>query len=136
MSKYIIDGIEFEDEIEYQKGLQDEKNINVVRSKYDLSDQKDIEKAYRLLVEKDVFATTIGYVFLKELRDMIEIDGGEVENLPPIKVLPRTIIKEYKHVSVEEALKQDRRDNFLMLSILINVIFLIAIALLCVFAYM
>lgn len=136
MSKYIIDGIEFEDEIEYKKGLSDEKNITVVRSKYDLTDAGEVEKAYRMLVEKDVFTTTLGYVFLKELRDIIEIDGGEVKKLPPIRVLPRTIVKEYRQLSVEEALKQDRRDNFLMLSILINVIFLIAIALLCVFAYM
>ncbi len=136
MSKYIIDGIEFEDEIEYKKGLSDEKNITVVRSKYDLTDVGEVEKAYRMLVEKDVFTTTLGYVFLKELRDIIEIDGGDVKKLPPIRVLPRTIVKEYRQLSVEEALKQDRRDNFLMLSILINVIFLIAIALLCVFAYM
>ncbi len=121
MEEYRIEGIVFSNEDEYQKALLDQKNIELVRAKYEYTDAKTAEAVYQKLIRQNIFKTILGDLFLKELQDIIQIGGGNIESLPPILARETTFSKGDNY-PVEEEIQSEKSQKALGISLTLNVI--------------
>lgn len=69
--EYVVSGIVFSNEVEYKSALRDEKNIEAISAKIDLSDPNIVLKIFNALITKKTFKTAVGFSFLKQLRDIL-----------------------------------------------------------------
>src|SRR4051794_31176543 len=67
----LVDGFLFSTSKEYGQGKSEYETISYLREKSDLSNPKIVLKLYNKLMDDDTFHTMVGYVFLKELQDII-----------------------------------------------------------------
>ena len=115
MSEWKVAGVTFDSEEEYQKGLRDEKKIQLLKSKTDLTNPQKAEKLYHLILEKpQMFQTQVGEDFLSELlATSIETRKGEdVDKLLNIK-------KKKKKKSLRELLTAGNIINALIILLLL-----------------
>lgn len=84
-NEWIVSGIIFNNETEYKMALNDEKNIEYISTKIDFSNTKMITHLYESLLKKKSFKTIVGFIFLKQLYDIIKTDysmqGQEIQLL-------------------------------------------------------
>lgn len=85
----IVDGFVFPSHKEAQIALKEKKNIEVIRSRTPLQDERACRDLYTKLIEREIFKTMVGYSFLAELRrHLVEDFMCDEESLPDV-VLPR-----------------------------------------------
>lgn len=66
-----VDGFLFSTNKEFKQGKSEFETISYLREKSDLSNPKMVLRLYNKLIDGDTFHTMVGYVFLKELQDII-----------------------------------------------------------------
>jgi hypothetical protein len=67
----LVDGFLFSTSKEFNQGKSEFETITYLKEKSDLSNPRIVLKLYNKLIESDTFHTMVGYVFLKELQDII-----------------------------------------------------------------
>lgn len=67
----LVNGFLFSTSKEFNQGKSEFETITYLREKSDLSNPRTVLKLYNKLIESDTFHTMVGYVFLKELQDII-----------------------------------------------------------------
>ena len=67
----LVDGFLFSTTKEFVQGKNEFETITYLREKSDISNPRIALKLYKKLIESDTFHTMVGYVFLKELQDII-----------------------------------------------------------------
>lgn len=67
----LVNGFLFSTSKEFEQGKSEFETITYLREKSDLSNPRTVLKLYNKLIESDTFHTMVGYVFLKELQDII-----------------------------------------------------------------
>lgn len=82
--EYVVSGIIFRSEEEYNDALSDEKNIEYISSKINMSDTATLIKLYKSLIKKRTLKTTVGFVFLKKIYDEILLSEDYIENDIPV----------------------------------------------------
>jgi len=133
MEKYLIDGMVFSSKEEYEDAENDIKIIAKIRSVIDLANLKEVLAVYNKAVDTKIFKTLAGINFLKELQDILLIEGLiSLEELPPI-VIPAPKMEDT--AAAEEDAGQSKADVWLFRSIVVNVIFCLVIGIMYVIAY-
>lgn len=85
----IVDGFVFPSYKEAQIAQKEKKNIEVIRSRTPLQDEKACFDLYSKLIEREIFKTMVGYSFLAELRRHLVEDFMYSEESLPDVILPR-----------------------------------------------
>lgn len=67
----LVDGFLFSTSKEFNQGKSEYETISYLRENSDLSNPKIVLKLYNKLIVDDTFHTMVGFVFLKELQDII-----------------------------------------------------------------
>lgn len=82
MDEYVVAGISFSNRADYETALKEEKNIEYITAKIDITNSKSALRLYNSLIEKDSFRTPVGLAFLKQLYDMLivsnDIDKSQI----------------------------------------------------------
>ena len=140
MKSYVVDGIEFSTHQEYEEAVKDLKNIANVRANIEMADIKDVLDVYNRAIEDHIFHTLVGMNFLKELQDILLIDG----KIPPQRINPIPSQKHQAVVNEAEALHKEteqdesyhiKNEQWLFRSLLVNALLMIAIILMFFIAY-
>lgn len=81
---YRVEGFTFENEEEARLADKEAEGIKYIRERNDMSDPDRVLMLYNRLIEKEVFATPVGFSFLAELRSFLlaEPDIRRQELLP------------------------------------------------------
>lgn len=66
--QYTVEHFCFTDKGTYERAVKEQKVIEAMRDRYDLSSGKTAYRLYQKAVEEKAFTTVVGYTFLKELR--------------------------------------------------------------------
>lgn len=74
-NQYIVDGIFFSSRKEYERALKDKENIEYISAKMDLTNPRIVMKLYNSLIKKNTLTTAVGFVFLKQLYDVIALSA-------------------------------------------------------------
>lgn len=74
-NQYIVDGIFFSSRKEYERALKDKENIEYISAKMDLTNPRTVMKLYNSLIKKNTLTTAVGFVFLKQLYDVIALSA-------------------------------------------------------------
>ena len=74
-NQYIVDGIFFSSRKEYERALKDKENIEYISEKMDLTNPRTVMKLYNSLIKKNTLTTAVGFVFLKQLYDVIALSA-------------------------------------------------------------
>ncbi len=74
-NQYIVDGIFFSSRKEYERALKDKENIEYISAKMDLTNPRTVMKLYNRLIKKNTLTTAVGFVFLKQLYDVIALSA-------------------------------------------------------------
>ena len=74
-NQYIVDGIFFSSRKEYEMALKDKENIEYISAKMDLTNPRTVMKLYNSLIKKNTLTTAVGFVFLKQLYDVIALSA-------------------------------------------------------------
>ncbi len=85
----IVEGFVFPSYKEAQVALGEKKNIEIIRQRTPLSDQKALYDLYTKLIERDMFKTVVGYSFLYEMRYRLIAEYGYAEEDLPTVTLPK-----------------------------------------------
>jgi hypothetical protein len=93
----IVDGFVFPSYKEAQIALKEKMNIDIIRQRTPLQDEKACYDLYTKLIEREMFKTMVGYSFLYELRHHLISDFGYQEEDLPTVTLPKRM--EYDKVS-------------------------------------
>ena len=105
-----VGGFVFPTSSEAQLARQEQKNIDIIRSRTPLDDPKAAHDLYCKLIERDMFKTMIGHGFLYELRnDLVTKHGYNPDELPTITVTKRAgtnIINESKNDLLKKQIEQ------------------------------
>lgn len=132
-NEYIVSGIMFNTELEYKQALNDEKHIEQINDKIDLTNPKKVQNLYIKLLEKQTFKTAVGFVYLKKLYDIAK--QGEEENTEDLPVISVDMISnsdtvDYGYFSTgnktNNSMKKMKSENMLLKGII--VILLICVA--------
>ncbi|MDO5519801.1 MAG: hypothetical protein Q4G58_04840 [bacterium] len=66
--QWIVEGFSFSNKQEYEKAAKEQESIAYIKANSDLNNAKSALKIYMNLIEKDLFATVVGYSFMENLR--------------------------------------------------------------------
>ncbi|MBR1391422.1 MAG: hypothetical protein IJ567_08285 [Lachnospiraceae bacterium] len=84
---WICGGFSFSDEEQARQAQKETEAVEYIRERMDLNQPDVVRQMYGQLVEEKIFATPVGYAYLKELRDyLLEIPYTLEENIPAIPV--------------------------------------------------
>lgn len=84
---WICGGFSFADEGQARQAQKETEAVEYIRERMDLNQPDVVRQMYGQLVEEKIFATPVGYAYLKELRDyLLEIPYTLEENIPAIPV--------------------------------------------------
>jgi len=134
----LIGGFLFSTNKEYSDAKQEQETIEYLKANSDLSKPKTVLKLYSKLTENRTFHTPIGYLFLKELQEII-LNAGIVkleelesiyiptQNLSENEELNNLSLHHYKQIA-EKAHIQNRNSRIINIFLAFIIIVMIAIA--------
>jgi len=134
----VVGGFLFSSNKEYNDAKQEQETIEYLKANSDLSKPKTVLKLYSKLTENRTFHTLVGYLFLKELQEIIlkagivkleELDSIYVptQNFSENEELINLSLHHYKQ-SAEKAQIQNRNSRIINISLAFIIIVMIAIA--------
>lgn len=85
----IVAGFVFSSYQEAQIAIREQKNVETIKARTDLSDAHVVFDLYQKLIERKMFQTMIGYSFLYELRQLLTQEFEYLDSDLPSIVLPK-----------------------------------------------
>lgn len=132
----VVDGFVFPSAQEAQIAIKEQKNIEIIRSRMEDSDEKALYELYTKLMERQMFKTMIGFSFLSELRHrLINEYSYSPEELPTVTLPKRmeydkvdTINQSVLDTRVEELLLIKKRMTITIVALVFMVLAMFVIA--------
>ncbi|MGN0348357.1 MAG: hypothetical protein ACI4DR_02375 [Roseburia sp.] len=93
----IINGFLFENAKEAEQAKREAEGVKFVRQKIDREDPEAVLKIYNKMVLENLFETSVGHTYLKELQEYLTTIYVDKEQILPIRV---------RHPLVEESVRE------------------------------
>lgn len=135
MEEMKVCGFLFHDEKQAALALKESQKIQYLEAKIDYGELRKVQAIYEKAIQENVFETVVGLYYLKGIRDfLIREEPGYEELLPPVPdpvsgLEPPARTKTARNLQREkqqELLKE--KDSRFFASLIINIILVIAIA--------
>jgi hypothetical protein len=146
--KFVLDGYSFDNKKMYEIAAKEKKIIDYIKGHTDFNNKASVKKVYMQLIERESFATPVGFAFLEELKGIINngADDGSRENkngvmqevsLPAIPVrMPKTTTVVVDGEDTDKAKFMELADYYhdkLIIVIIVSVVLAaMVIAMLCI----
>lgn len=115
--KLVAAGFIFSNEVVAEKAKKEMNAVAYLRGELSKMDATHLLRAYKGLIDKEVFDTAEGYTFLKDVqRDLINDDTIDNDDIPPIPVYDPSEVKR-RQIELEEPKWKGRFRSLLIVAI-------------------
>lgn len=125
-----INGYEFSNKESFEKAKKEQEAIIYIKGHTDFNNINQVIKVYNKAIEKKMFATIIGYEFLKQMRTLILKKGIlEESEITPIyikqEVGKANLSKDEKEAEKYQLLYESEKTNKMIMKIAIVILLLV-----------
>ncbi len=129
----VVEGYSFFNEEDAKKAASERKRIDFIEERIDYSKPESVLTIYKKAIQERVFKTPVGFLYLKNMQDFLMAQAGiNHEDVPPIplyQTFDGTLRKQTEptQTRIRPSAEKDEKPQLLTVSVVLNVVFVIAI---------
>ena len=117
--EYKVKGFIFYDETDAKEAENELKGVEYMRSRIDMTNLEAALSSYKMMNDKKLFKTPVGYCFLSSLRENIINCGIDENDIDPVNIVITQGIKSVKEESKLVSKYKGRFVNMMILNVLL-----------------
>ena len=130
--KNVVDSYLFMSEEDAELAREEKKKAEYIEKKMDYTHPSGVLRIYQRLVEEKVFRTPVGQDYLRRLRIFLlrsdAVDKNEIYPIPLFTTYALKMRSSYTTPKQYVKVKEKKKTNWLMYSVIFNIVLLLAVA--------